>query len=471
MDVMLETVENMKFEDLKINEEILRALKEQGYEAPTPIQEGAIPAVLDGRDVLGLAQTGTGKTAAFAVPTLQILAQNPNQAKKRKIRALVLTPTRELGTQIYESYRDYGEHLPLTTTVIFGGVNQGKQVTALRAGVDVLVATPGRLIDLMNQGHVDISKIEIFILDEADRMLDMGFIHDIKRIMKIVPRKKQTLLFSATMPKEIEEIVSELLYNPVKVSVTPVSSTVDTVKQTVQFVDQKNKINLLSRFLKENPGSSVLVFTRTKRGADRVVKDLQRRQISALAIHGNKSQNARQRALSSFEDYEIQVLVATDIASRGIDINELGYVVNYDMPDVPETYVHRIGRTGRAGHEGHSISYVNYQEIELLEDIEKLIGKKIEVIDNPDFPLVDKTEKVNKSKANRHKKKQESIQTKSDRNDSKTKDNRHRKNRQKSEPWRKSEGKKSNNKKSGDKKPGNRTQKAKREANKKKRKG
>lgn len=383
----------MEFKELGIMPAILNALQDTGYTQPTPIQEQTIPVTLQGRDVLGLAQTGTGKTAAFAVPTLQLLATNPRKDRRRPIRALVLTPTRELGMQVYESFETYGHHLPLKSTVIFGGVGQGKQVSALRAGVEVLVATPGRLVDLINQGYVDLSSIEIFILDEADRMLDMGFIHDIRRLVKLLPKKKQTLFFSATMPKEITDIVDGLLVDPVHVSVAPVSSTVETVTQTVQYVDQVNKIHLLERFTKANPGP-VLVFTRTKRGADRVVRDLMRRGVSAQAIHGNKSQNARQMALDNFKNYETQVLVATDIAARGIDINELNYVINYDMPDVPETYVHRIGRTGRAGHSGNSLSYVSYNEIPLLKDIEALTKQKITVLENLDFPLEDKTPKA-----------------------------------------------------------------------------
>ncbi|AMC93624.1 DEAD/DEAH box helicase [Erysipelothrix larvae] len=382
----------MEFYDLGIIPEITEALDEEGYETPTPIQEKTIPAALEGRDVLGLAQTGTGKTCAFAVPTLQRLAKRLQHGKNRKIRALVLTPTRELGVQVNDSFRVYGRYLPLRSTVVFGGVNQGRQVNALRSGIDILVATPGRLIDLMNQGYIDLSHLEIFILDEADRMLDMGFIHDIRKILKSLPAQKQTLFFSATMPKEVTEIVDRLLSNPVQVSVAPVSSTVDTVNQSVQYVDQIHKIDLLEKLAKEIP-QPMLVFTRTKRGADRVTKDLLRRGISAQAIHGNKSQSARQLALDNFKNYDTQVLVATDIAARGIDINELNYVVNFDMPEVPETYVHRIGRTGRAGHSGNSISYVNYREIPLLKDIEKLINKNLTVLENEKYPIEDKSEK------------------------------------------------------------------------------
>lgn len=381
----------MEFKELGISAPILKALQDEHYEAPTPIQTQAIPAAMSGKDVLGLAQTGTGKTAAFAVPTLQRLNMRPIASGKRKIRSLILTPTRELAIQINDSFKAYGKYLPLRTTVIFGGVGQGNQVRALTAGVDILIATPGRLGDLMTQKYVDLSAVEIFILDEADRMLDMGFIHDVRRIITKLPKQKQTLLFSATMPKEITEIVDHLLVDPVKVAVAPVSSAVDTVEQSVYFVDRNHKVDLLEDLLKRHRDASVLVFTRTKRGADRVVKDLAKRRLAAQAIHGNKSQNARQAALTSFKNKETQVLVATDIAARGIDINELNFVVNYDLPEVPETYVHRIGRTGRAGQYGTAISFCNFQDIPLLKDIEKLIHKEITVIDNPKYPMVDET--------------------------------------------------------------------------------
>lgn len=381
----------MPFEKLGISAPIIKALKEAGYTYPTAIQKKAIPEALKGKDILGLAQTGTGKTAAFAVPTLQLLSNTkPN---KRKIRSLILTPTRELAIQIHDSFKTYGHYLPLKSTVIFGGVGQGKQVNALRSGVDILIATPGRLNDLIGQGYVDLSTVEIFTLDEADRMLDMGFIHDIKKLIKILPTHKQTLLFSATMPKEIQEIVNTLLKDPITVSVSPVSSTVDTIKQYVYFVDKKQKSNLLINLLKKDIPGSVLVFTRTKHGADKVVKDLNKEKITALAIHGNKSQNARQRALQNFKDYKTQVLVATDIASRGIDIHELSHVINYDLPEESESYVHHIGRTGRAGHEGEAISFCSFQEKNLLKDIEKLTQQKIEVLTHAAFPMEDTTPK------------------------------------------------------------------------------
>lgn len=383
----------MEFKQLGICTPILKVLEEQEYQEPTPIQEKTIPGALAGNDILGLAQTGTGKTAAFSVPTLQLLAEKKKKGGKRGIRALVLTPTRELALQVYESFTVYGRYLPLKATVIFGGVGQEKQVNALKGNVDILVATPGRLLDLIGQGHIDISGIDFFILDEADRMLDMGFIHDVRRIIKYVPAKKQTMLFSATMPKGMEEIVAKLLVNPIEVSVSPVSSTVDLIEQYVYFVDQSHKIDILAELLKQYKNEPVLVFTRTKGGTDRVVKHLGRRNIKAQGIHGGKSQNARQNALENFKNSEICALVATDIASRGIDINELKYVINYDLPQVPETYVHRIGRTGRAGNEGTAISFCNYQEQGLLKDIEKLIKKKIEVLVNEKYPMVDTTEK------------------------------------------------------------------------------
>ncbi|MFV0395931.1 MAG: DEAD/DEAH box helicase [Coprobacillaceae bacterium] len=384
---------HMEFKQLGISTPILKVLQEQSYVTPTLIQEKTIPAALEGNDILGLAQTGTGKTAAFALPTLQILSKEKQNNAKRKIRTLVLTPTRELALQVFESFSVYGKYLPLKSAVIFGGVGQGGQVKSLKSGVDILVATPGRLIDLINQGYIDLSAIEIFILDEADRMLDMGFIHDIRRVMKLLPVKKQTLLFSATMPKEMGSIIDKLLVDPVEVSITPVSSTVDTIKQFVYFVDQKRKINILADFFKNNRNVSVLIFSRTKRGSNRVVRDLGKRGITAQAIHGDKTQKARQNALERFKNMEIQALVATDIASRGIDINELKYVINYDLPETPETYVHRIGRTGRAGNDGIAISFCNFQEKGLLKDIQKLIKKDIEVLENEKYPMVNTTPK------------------------------------------------------------------------------
>lgn len=383
--------------------EILKALEKQGYDKPSLIQEKTIPDAILGRDVLGLAQTGTGKTAAFAVPTLQRLAKEKTNSHKRKIRALILTPTRELATQIYDSFSVYGQFLNLKSTVVFGGVSQNPQVRALQSGIDILVATPGRLDDLIQQKYINLKDVEVFILDEADRMLDMGFIHDIRRVLKYLPKEKQTMLFSATMPPEITSIVNDLLDNPIKASVTPISSPVDSVKQSVYYIDRNNKSKLLTDICKTRMGDSVLVFTRTKRGADRVAKDLVKKGIQALAIHGNKSQNARQRALDSFKNYGCQVLVATDIAARGIDINELPLVINYDLPDVPETYIHRIGRTGRAGTTGEAIAFTDFIETPLLKDIEKLMDKRIEVVKDHDYPLIDTTPK--KSKQNRNQKK------------------------------------------------------------------
>ncbi len=370
----------MLFTDLKIIEPILCALKEEGYSTPTPIQEKAIPFILSGRDLLGCAQTGTGKTAAFAIPMLQLLSK-PYAAKpgQKSIRALILTPTRELAIQIEESFRAYGRELRLKPLVIFGGVSQVPQTNALERGADILVATPGRLLDLMNQGYINLKDIEIFVLDEADRMLDMGFVHDVKRVITKLPQKRQTLFFSATMPNEIQSLANAILTNPQKVEVTPISSTADTINQSLFFVDKDSKKMLLSFLLQDADIKSALVFTRTKHGADKVVKDLIRLNIKAEAIHGNKSQNARQRALTNFKERTTRVLVATDIAARGIDVDELTHVINYELPNVPETYVHRIGRTGRAGLSGVAFSFCEYEELPYLKDIQKLIGKGIDI--------------------------------------------------------------------------------------------
>ena len=374
---------NMTFDDLNLIDPILKALKEEGYTTPTPIQEQAIPHVLDGKDLLGVAQTGTGKTAAFTVPILQVLhrtAQVSNHAP-RAIRCLVLTPTRELAIQINESFGAYGRHLSqIRHTVIFGGVSQGSQVTQLKRGVEVLIATPGRLLDLMNQGFVDLRQVEVFVLDEADRMLDMGFINDIKRILPKLPAKRQTLFFSATMPGQIQELASTILRpNPVRVAVTPVSSTAETVTQSIYLVENNDKPALLRHILQDKGIKRVLVFTRTKHGADKVVKALAANEIQAEAIHGNKSQNHRQRALSNFKAGSTRVLVATDIAARGIDVDELTHVINYEIPNEPETYVHRIGRTGRAGAFGTAFSFVEEEERAYLQDIQKLISRQIDV--------------------------------------------------------------------------------------------
>ncbi|OWY22346.1 DEAD/DEAH box helicase [Sphingobacteriales bacterium UPWRP_1] len=377
----------MLFQSLNIIEPILQALAEEGYTTPTPIQSQAIPIVLQGTDLLACAQTGTGKTAAFAVPVLQLLSKDKTNNQKRKIRSLIVTPTRELAIQIEESFKAYGRYTGLTTAVIFGGVNQNSQTQALRNGVDILVATPGRLLDLLNQGYITLRDVAYFILDEADRMLDMGFIHDIKKLLAVLPHKRQSLFFSATMPPEIIKLAGNILHNPAKVAVTPVSSTVDIIKQHIYFVDSENKNALLLEILKDKKVKTALVFTRTKHGADKVVKILLRHQITAEAIHGNKAQNARQRALSNFKTQTTRVLVATDIAARGIDVDELEYVVNFDMPNVAETYVHRIGRTGRAGAKGTAISFCNAEEKAYLREIEKLIAQKIPIVANHLFPL------------------------------------------------------------------------------------
>ena len=374
----------MLFKDLQLIQPILDALNEEGYSSPTPIQQGAIPSILAQKDLLGCAQTGTGKTAAFAIPMLQLLARPKTMASsgQRPIRALILTPTRELAIQIQESFDAYGRHLRLKNTVLFGGVNQHAQVETLKRGVDIPVATPGRLLDLCNQGHVRLNEIEIFVLDEADRMLDMGFVHDVKRVLAKLPAKKQTLFFSATMPPEIQSLANSMLHEPVKVSVTPPSSTADTITQWLYFVEKQNKRSLLQHILEDNAIETALVFTRTKHGADKVVKDLHKAGISAEAIHGNKSQNARQRALSNFKSRSTRILVATDIAARGIDVDLLTHVINYELPEIPETYVHRIGRTGRAGSDGISFSFCEAEETADLKDIQKLIGKNIPVQDN-----------------------------------------------------------------------------------------
>ena len=367
----------MNFTDLNLIDPIAKALKEEGYTQPTPIQQKSIPHILQGRDLLGTAQTGTGKTAAFAIPILQNLATK-NQ-RNNNIKVLILTPTRELAIQIDESFKSYGRHLRLRNLVVFGGVKQGAQETALKRGVDILVATPGRLLDFISQGIISLKHLEVFVLDEADRMLDMGFVHDVKRIIKLLPPKRQTLFFSATFPEEISKLANSMLTNPVKVEVAPVSATADTIQQKVYFVDKNDKLDLLTHILQQDIKESVLVFSRTKHGADKIARKLQSHKISAEAIHGNKSQNARQNALSNFKSGKTRILVATDIAARGIDIDELKYVVNFELSDVSETYVHRIGRTGRAGSEGSSISFVDGLDLLNLKNTEKLIGKKIPV--------------------------------------------------------------------------------------------
>ncbi len=398
----------MSFQKLNLIEPILKALQTEGYTVPTPIQQQAIPLVLNRKDLLGCAQTGTGKTAAFAIPIIQLLCENKNPAAgKRVIRSLVLTPTRELAMQIGESFASYGRNTYLKYKVIFGGVSQFSQVESLRAGVDVLIATPGRLLDLMNQRHVDISHIQFFVLDEADRMLDMGFLQDVKRVIAKLPAKRQSLFFSATMPPEIIKLAHTILVNPAKVEVTPISSTVNKINQMVYFVDKENKKNLLIDILKDKKIERALVFTRTKHGADKVAKELTKVGIQAQAIHGNKSQNARQNALNNFKSKLTRVLVATDIAARGIDIDELSYVINYELPNIPESYVHRIGRTGRAGAGGNAIAFCDAEEKEYLRDIQKLIGKQIAVIDDHAYELKNHTvlktvQKVTRTRPQRH---------------------------------------------------------------------
>jgi ATP-dependent RNA helicase RhlE len=376
----------MNFNELNLISPILKALETEGYKNPTPIQEQAIPILLEGKDLLGCAQTGTGKTAAFAIPILQLLDAAHAERAHRHIKVLILTPTRELAIQIGESFAAYGRNLKLKHTVIFGGVPQGAQVQALQKGIDILIATPGRLLDLISQRYISLKDLNIFVLDEADRMLDMGFIHDVKKVVAMLPVKRQTLFFSATMPPEIQKLANTILVDPIKVEVTPVSSTAETVTQSIYYVDKKDKKKLLEYVLEDKKITRVLVFTRTKHGADKVVKDLQKSGISAEAIHGNKSQNARQRALTNFKDGRIRVLVATDIAARGIDVDSLSHVINFEIPEVPETYVHRIGRTGRAGASGIATSFCDDEEKADLRNIIKLIGKQIPVITDHPYP-------------------------------------------------------------------------------------
>ncbi len=367
----------MLFTNLGLSESLLKAIKEQGYDTPTPIQEKAIPVVIEGKDVLAAAQTGTGKTAGFTLPLLERLSQKQPHMHKKQIRALVLTPTRELAAQVAQSISDYGKYTPYRSTVIFGGVGINPQLATLRKGVDIVIATPGRLLDIAGQGGIDFSKLECLILDEADRMLDMGFIHDIKKLMKLMPQKRQTLLFSATFSPEIKKLASGLLNNPVLLEVARQIKTADQISQVVHFVDKGRKRELLSQLIKAKDWKQVLVFTRTKHGANKLTQQLEEYGISAAAIHGNKSQGARTKALASFKANEIRVLVATDIAARGIDIDQLPHVVNYELPNVPEDYVHRIGRTGRAGQSGEAVSLVCVDEHKLLKDIERFTKSDI----------------------------------------------------------------------------------------------
>lgn len=382
----------MTFSNLQLITPILKAVTEEGYTHPTPIQVQAIPILMQKKDLLGCAQTGTGKTAAFAIPILQLLHQN-NAPKNRKIKALIITPTRELAIQIGESFHAYGKYTTVKHTVIFGGVGQNPQTNALQNGVDVLIATPGRLLDLIQQKYVQLDGIEMFVLDEADRMLDMGFINDIKKILKLLPQKRQSLFFSATMPNDIIKLSESILFKPERVTITPVSSTVKLINQKLYHIAKEDKLKLLLTIL-ENPDiKSVLVFTRTKHGADKVVKVLMKNNIKSAAIHGNKGQSARQNALNDFKNQKLRVLVATDIASRGIDVDNLEFVINFELPNIPETYVHRIGRTGRAGANGTAISFCDATEKTYLKDIEQLIKKKIEVEKLPNISLHEETVK------------------------------------------------------------------------------
>lgn len=382
----------MSFDNLDLIEPILKALKTEGYETPTPIQEQAIPIILQGKDLLGCAQTGTGKTAAFAIPIIQILHELPGISRgRRKIKALIVTPTRELAIQIGESFSAYGRYAGLKHTVIFGGVGERPQTDALRQGIDILVATPGRLLDLMNQGYIDLRHLELFVLDEADRMLDMGFIHDVKRIIAELPHDRQSLFFSATMPSDIVKLSQTILKNPVKVEITPEVTTAEKVEQQMYMVNYADKRSLLLHLLRKPEIISALVFTRTKHGADKVVQHLNKNGHNAMAIHGNKSQNARQKALSDFKAGKIRVLVATDIAARGIDVDDLSHVINFEIPNIPETYVHRIGRTGRAGQSGIAISFCDNTEILFLRDIQRLISQTIPVVEDHPYLLTDFT--------------------------------------------------------------------------------
>ena len=398
----------MLFKDLDIIKPILRAVEEAGYEQPTEIQENSIPVVLKGKDILGCAQTGTGKTAAFAIPILQNIVRDKEKNDERNIKALIVAPTRELAIQIEENFAMYSKYLDIKDTVIFGGVNQSSQVRKIKAGVDVLIATPGRLLDLSNQKHVDLKNVKYFVLDEADRMIDMGMIHDVKKIISRLPKERQNLLFSATMPKEVMKLVNSILKNPVKVEVQPVSSTAEIISQGVYHVPKKNKKSLLIHLLKDESIKSVIVFSRTKHGANKIAKDLEKAGVAAAAIHGNKSQNQRQLALNNFKEGNIRVLVATDIAARGIDIDELSHVINYDLPDVAETYVHRIGRTGRAGASGVAITFCDEEEKAMFRSIEKVIGKSIPVLAEEEYeiiqPVVQPVQKKSNNQGNKNNK-------------------------------------------------------------------
>lgn len=380
----------MRFNELELIEPILKALKDKNYTEPTPIQAKAIPLVLDNNDVLGVAQTGTGKTAAFSIPIIQNLVNNGAENGRAYIKTLIVTPTRELAIQIDENINAYGKYTRLKNTVIFGGVKQGKQVEKLKKGVHILVATPGRLLDLIGQGYISLKHVEMFVLDEADRMLDMGFIHDIKRLLKLLPAERQSLFFSATMPDNIVKLSRNILKSPKKVEVTPAASTAETIQQYMFFTNKNDKKQLLLHILANGEIEQALLFSKTKHGADKICKSLRANNVNAAAIHGNKSQNQRQKALKDFKDGNVRVLVATDIAARGIDIDKLKYVINYDIPNEPETYVHRIGRSGRAGEEGTAISISEPEENDYVRDIEKLIKQKISVIEENPYPQTDK---------------------------------------------------------------------------------
>lgn len=383
----------MSFQSLGLSDALLKAVSKKGYTTPSPIQEKAIPSILEGKDVLASAQTGTGKTAGFTLPMLHLLTKVPAQ-RRRPIRALVLTPTRELAAQVYDNVKEYSAFLDMKSTVIFGGVNQNPQVRTLRQGVDILIATPGRLLDLVNQGELSLSKIEFLVLDEADRMLDMGFVRDIKKVISLVPKKRQTLLFSATFSKEIKALASSMLYNPILVEATPENTTAEKVDQTTYRVDKSKKTELVTKLIDDGNWDQVLVFTRTKHGANRLSQKLDKAGITSAAIHGNKTQNARTKALDGFKKGKIRVLVATDIAARGLDIPLLPYVINYELPNVPEDYVHRIGRTGRAGASGNAISLVGVDETEYVLGIEKLLGERLPSSIVPGFEPTDTIEQL-----------------------------------------------------------------------------
>ncbi len=389
----------MTFKQLGLIEPILKALRDKRYNAPTPIQRQAIPPILKRRDILGSAQTGTGKTAAFAIPIIQLIQKIEGNRQKTTLRSLIVTPTRELAIQIEENITAYAKYTDVRHAVIFGGVKQAKQIAKLKKGVHILVATPGRLLDLINQGYISLDTIKIFVLDEADRMLDMGFIHDIRKLLRLLPKKRQSLFFSATMPNSIVDLSRKILHHPVKIEVSPVSSAAETVQQVLYYTNKQNKKDLLRHILKDQSMEQVLLFSRTKHGADRISRDLKKQRIKSAAIHGDKAQNHRQKVLKQFKTGQIRVLVATDIAARGIDIDKLKYVINYDVPNIAETYVHRIGRSGRAGEAGTAISICEPEENAYIRDIEKLIKQKIKPIMDHPFPQTEKPMTVKEKKA------------------------------------------------------------------------